>query len=139
MVERLTDSAAMVILFAQDEARRMHWNFVGSEMLLLGLVSEKTGLGAVALTDSGVTLENARAAVDAIDGYGTDPLAAKIPYTLRAKKILVHANNYSYKSEFEEIDSEHLLLGLIHEAEENLNAPSGGVTFFFDPFSEPRW
>ena len=109
----------------------MRWNFVGSEMLLLGMVSEATGIAAIALTERGITLTNARAAVDAIDGYGSEPLTAKIPFTLRAKKLLAYAENESYQSEFQEIDSEHLLLGLIHEAEDNLNPDSGGVAQMF--------
>ena len=86
MFERFTEKAIKVIMLAQEEARRLGHNFVGTEQVLLGLIGEGTGVAAKALKSMGVNLKDARAEVEKIIGRGSGFVAVEIPFTPRAKE-----------------------------------------------------
>lgn len=87
MFERFTEKAIKVIMLAQEEARRLGHNFVGTEQVLLGLIGEGTGVAAKTLKSMGVTLKDARAEVEKIIGRGSGFVAVEIPFTPRAKEF----------------------------------------------------
>nr|NP_045112.1 Clp protease ATP binding subunit [Cyanidium caldarium]Q9TM05.1 RecName: Full=ATP-dependent Clp protease ATP-binding subunit ClpA homolog [Cyanidium caldarium]AAF12982.1 unknown [Cyanidium caldarium]WDB00238.1 Clp protease ATP binding subunit [Cyanidium caldarium] len=117
MFERFTEKAVKVIMLAQEEARRLGHNFVGTEQILLGILGEGTGLAAKALKSMGITLKDARIEVEKIIGRGSGFVAIEIPFTPRAKKILELAIEESRILTHNYVGTEHLLLGLIKEGE----------------------
>src|ERR1700677_4130491 len=113
MFERFTEKAIKVIMLAQEEARRLGHNFVGTEQILLGLLGERTGVAAKALNSFGVTLKDARVEVEKIIGRGSGFVAVEIPLTDNAKRLLELARDESRQLGHNYIGTEHLLLGLI--------------------------
>jgi len=118
MFGRFTERAQRVIVLAQEEARRLNFNYVGTEHLLLGLVREGEGIAARALESLGIDLERVRGEVEKVIGHGSAPPHGEVSYTPRAKKVVMElafeearhlGHNY--------IGTEHLLLGLIREGE----------------------
>lgn len=88
MFERFTEKAIKVIMLAQEEARRLGHNFVGTEQILLGLIGEGTGIAAKVLKSMGINLKDARQEVEKIIGRGSGFVAVEIPFTPRAKRVL---------------------------------------------------
>nr|AIA61144.1 Clp protease ATP binding subunit [Cyanidiaceae sp. MX-AZ01] len=117
MFERFTEKAIKVIMLAQEEARRLGHNFVGTEQILLGLIGEGTGLAARALKTLGVNLKEARIEVEKIIGRGSGFVAVEIPFTPRAKRVLELSLDEARLLAHNYIGTEHLLLGLIREGE----------------------
>ncbi len=117
MFERFTEKAIKVIMLAQEEARRLGHNFVGTEQVLLGLIGEGTGEGAKVLKGMGVTLKDARMEVEKIIGRGSGFVAVEIPFTPRAKRVLELSLEEARQLGHNYIGTEHLLLGLICEGE----------------------
>lgn len=117
MFERFTEKAIKVIMLAQEEARRLGHNFVGTEQVLLGLIAEGTGVAAKTLKSMGVTLKDARAEVEKIIGRGSGFVAVEIPFTPRAKRVLELSWDEARQLGHNYIGTEHLLLGLIREGE----------------------
>jgi len=129
MFERYSEKALKVIMLAQLEAVRLSHNWVGTELLLLGLIGEEKGIAAKALRSMGVNRRDARVEVEKIIGRGRGTLVVEIPYTPRAKKVLHCACEEADKLEREDVDTEHLLLSLISDANESLSEESQGVAF----------
>ncbi|MEB3196954.1 MAG: ATP-dependent Clp protease ATP-binding subunit [Candidatus Sericytochromatia bacterium] len=117
MFERFTEKAIKVIMLAQEEARRLGHNFVGTEQILLGLIGEGTGVAAKTLKSLGVSLKDARIEVEKIIGRGSGFVAVEIPFTPRAKRVLELAWDEARQLGHNYIGTEHLLLGLIREGE----------------------
>ena len=117
MFERFTEKAIRVIMLAQEEARRLGHNFVGTEQVLLGLIGEGTGIAAKTLKSMGVNIKDARAQVEKIIGRGSGFVAVEIPFTPRAKKVLELSWDEARQLGHNYIGTEHLLLGLIREGE----------------------
>jgi len=117
MFERFTDRARRVVVLAQEEARMLSHNYIGTEHMLLGLLHEGDGVAARALGDAGLTLIGVRELVVEIIGTGEKPPSGHIPFTSRAKKILELSLREALQTGVEYIDTEHLLLGLIREGE----------------------
>jgi ATP-dependent Clp protease ATP-binding subunit ClpC len=117
MFERFTEKAIKVIMLAQEEARRLGHNFVGTEQILLGLIGEGTGIAAKTLKQMGVNLKDARVEVEKIIGRGSGFVAVEIPFTPRAKRVLELAWDEARQLGHNYIGTEHLLLGLIREGE----------------------
>merc|ERR1712078_435746 len=117
MFERFTEKAIKVILLAQEEARRLGHNFVGTEQILLGLIGEGTGIGPKVLKSMGVNLKDARVEVEKIIGRGSGFVAVEIPFTPRAKRVLELSLEEARQLGHNYIGTEHLLLGLIREGE----------------------
>ena len=117
MFERFSDRARRVVVLAQDEAKALNHKYIGTEQLLLGLVSEGEGVAAKALTSLGISLEAVRAQVEEIIGRGTTTPTGHIPFTPRAKKVLELSLREALQMNHSYIGTEHLLLGLIREGE----------------------
>ena len=117
MFERFTEKAIKVIMLAQEEARRLGHNFVGTEQILLGLIGEGTGVAAKVLKSMNVTLKDARSEVEKVIGKGTGFVAVEIPFTPRAKRVLELSLEEARQLGHNYIGTEHLLLGLIREGE----------------------
>ncbi len=117
MFERFTEKAIKVIMLAQEEARRLGHNFVGTEQVLLGLIGEGTGVAAKTLKSMGVNLKDARVEVEKIIGRGSGFVAVEIPFTPRAKRVLELSWDEARQLGHNYIGTEHLLLGLIREGE----------------------
>jgi len=117
MFERFTDRARNVVVLAQDEARMLNHNYIGTEHILLGLIHESQGLAAHALTSLGIGLEPARQQVAEIVGRGKKSPSGHIPFTPRAKKILEFSLREALQLGHNYIGTEHILLGLIREGE----------------------
>ncbi|NJN72167.1 MAG: ATP-dependent Clp protease ATP-binding subunit [Limnothrix sp. RL_2_0] len=117
MFERFTEKAIKVIMLAQEEARRLGHNFVGTEQILLGLIGEGTGVAAKVLRSMGVNLKDARIEVEKIIGRGSGFVAVEIPFTPRAKRVLELSLEEARQLGHNYIGTEHLLLGLIREGE----------------------
>ncbi len=117
MFERFTEKAIKVIMLAQEEARRLGHNFVGTEQILLGLIGEGTGVAAKVLKSMGVNLKDARVEVEKIIGRGSGFVAVEIPFTPRAKRVLELSLEEARQLSHNYIGTEHLLLGLIREGE----------------------
>ena len=115
--ERFTEKGIKSIMLAQQEARRLGHNFVGTEQILLGLIGEGTGSAAKVLEAMYVNLEDAREEVEKIIGRGSGFVAVEIPFTPRAKRVIELALEDSQKLATDYIGTEHLLLGLIREGE----------------------
>ena len=117
MFERFTDTAIKVIRLAQEEARRLGHNFVGTEQILLGLIGEGTGVAAVVLQSLGITLQEVRAEIEKIIGRGSGFVAVEIPFTPRSKRVLELSLEESRTLGQDYVGTEHLLLGLIRDGE----------------------
>ncbi len=117
MFTRFTAPARRVVVLAQEEARRLHHNYIGTEHLLLGLLAEGEGVGGQALLGAGITLEAARAGVEEIIGCGQTAPSGHVPFTPRSKKVLELSLRESHHLGHNYIGTEHLLLGLLREGE----------------------
>ena len=117
MFERFTDRARRVIVLAQEEARALNHNYMGTEHILLGLIKEGEGVAAKALESMGINLEDVRREVIDIIGHGTQPVTGHIPFTPRAKKVLELSLREGLQMGHKYIGTEFLLLGLIREGE----------------------
>ncbi|KAM7483502.1 hypothetical protein LguiB_008085 [Lonicera macranthoides] len=117
MFERFTEKAIKVIMLAQEEAKRLGHNFVGTEQILLGLIGEGTGIAAKVLKSMGVNLKDTRLEVEKIVGRGSGFVAIEIPFTSRAKHVLELSLEEARQLGDNYIGSEHLLLGLLREGE----------------------
>ncbi len=117
MFERFTEKAIKVIMLAQEEARRLGHNFVGTEQILLGLIGEGTGVAAKVLKSMGVNLKDARIEVEKIIGRGSGFVAVEIPFTPRAKRVLELSLEEARQLGHNYIGTEHLLWGLIRAGE----------------------
>ncbi len=117
MFERFTNRARHTVVLAQEEARRLHHNYIGTEHILLGLLGEPEGVAARALENFGMSLEGARREVAAIVSPGQAALSGHIPFTPRAKKTLELALREALQLSHNYIGTEHILLGLIREGE----------------------
>jgi ATP-dependent Clp protease ATP-binding subunit ClpC len=117
MFERFTDRARRVMVLAQDEARLLNHNYLGTEHLLLGLIAEGEGTAAKALESMGISGEAVRAQVEDIIGPGNTPTAGPPPFTPRAKKVIELAFREALQLGHNYISTEHILLGLIREGE----------------------
>jgi ATP-dependent Clp protease ATP-binding subunit ClpA len=117
MFERFTDRARRVIVLAQEEARLLNHNYIGTEHLLLGLTHESQGVAATALESLGISLEAVRAQVEEIIGQGQMAPTGHVPFTPRAKKVLELSLRESQQLGHNYIGTEHILLGLIREGE----------------------
>src|SRR6516225_6431366 len=117
MFERFTSRARHVVVLAQEEARRLNHNYIGTEHILLGLLGEPDGAGGRALVGFGMSLESARAEVAAIVSPGTKAPSGHIPFTPRAKKVLELSLREAVLLRHNYIGTEHILLGLIREGD----------------------
>jgi ATP-dependent Clp protease ATP-binding subunit ClpC len=117
MFERFTDTAIKVIKLAQEEARRLGHNFLGTEQLLLGLIGEGNGVAAKVLHSLGVTLKETREEIEKIIGRGSGFVVVEIPFTPRSKRVLELSLEESRTLGRDYIGTEHLLLGLIRDGE----------------------
>ncbi len=117
MFEHFTSEAIKVIMLAQEEARRLGHNFVGTEQILLGLIGEGTGVAAKVLTDLGVTLKDARREVERIIGRGSGFVPPEIPFTPKVKSLFEQAFKEARSLGHNYISTEHLLLGLTEAGE----------------------
>jgi hypothetical protein len=115
MFQRFTDRARRVVVLAQEEARMLSHNYIGTEHILLGLIREGEGIAARTLESLGISLEAARRQVEEITGQGQRPPSGHIPFTARAKKTLELSRQESTQLGSTHIDTEHILLGLIRE------------------------
>ena len=115
MFERFTEKAIKVIMLAQEEARTLGHNFVGTEQVLLGLIGEGTGIAAKTLKSMGVNLKDARVEVEKIIGRGSGFVAVEIPFTPRAKRVLENAWEKAQKYKYSTILSQHLLWAICQE------------------------
>ncbi|WP_040158661.1 ATP-dependent Clp protease ATP-binding subunit [Nigerium massiliense] len=117
MFDRFTDRARRVIVLAQDEARMLNHNYIGTEHILLGLIHEGEGVAAKALESLGISLEAVREQVEEIIGQGQQAPTGHIPFTPRAKKVLELSMREALQLNHPYIGTEHILLGLIREGE----------------------
>jgi ATP-dependent Clp protease ATP-binding subunit ClpC len=117
MFERFTDRARRVVVLAQEEARMLSHNYIGTEHLLLGLIHEGEGVAAKALESLGISLEAVRQQVEEIIGQGQQAPSGHIPFTPRAKKVLELSLRESRQLGHHYIGTEHILLGLLREGE----------------------
>ena len=115
MFERFTDRARRVVVLAQEEARHLDHNYIGTEHILLGLIHEREGVAAQSLEALGISLEGVRAQVVEIVGHGSDAPSGHIPFTPRAKKVLELSLREALSLGHNYIGTEHILLGLIRE------------------------
>lgn len=120
MFERFSGRAIKVIMYAQEEARRLGYNFVDTEAILIGLIRERTGIASKALRSMGVSLQDVRVEVEKIVGRGSDDISVEtIPFMPRAKRAFEASLEESKASGHAYIGTAHLLLGLIREADES--------------------
>ena len=117
MFERFTDRARRVVVLAQEEARHLNHNHIGTEHLLLGLIHEGEGVAARALESLDISLEGTRAQVVEVVGRGSEQPASHIPFTPRAKKVLELSLREALQLGHNYIGTEHILLGLVREGE----------------------
>ncbi len=117
MFERFTDRARRVVVLAQDEARMLNHDYIGTEHILLGLIHEGEGVAAKALESLGISLEAVRGQVEEIVGKGQETRSGHIPFTPRAKKALELSLRESLQLGHDYIGTEHILLGLIREGD----------------------
>jgi ATP-dependent Clp protease ATP-binding subunit ClpC len=117
MFERFTDRARRVVVLAQEEARILNHNYIGTEHILLGLIHEGEGLAAQALENLDVSLSTVRSQVEAIIGRGQREPTSHIPFTPRAKKVLELSLREALQLGHNYIGTEHILLGLLREEE----------------------
>jgi len=117
MFERFTDRARRVVVLAQEEARMLNHNYIGTEHILLGLIHEGEGVAAKALESLGISLDAVRSQVTEIIGEGQQAPSGHIPFTPRAKKVLELSLREALQLGHNYIGTEHILLGLIREGE----------------------
>ena len=117
MFERYTDRARRVVVLAQEEARMLNHNYIGTEHILLGLIHEGEGVAAKALESLGISLQAVRQQVEEIIGPGQQPLSGHFPVTPRANKVLELASREAQQLGHNYVGTEHILLGLIREGE----------------------
>jgi ATP-dependent Clp protease ATP-binding subunit ClpC len=117
MFERFTDRARRVVVLAQEEARMLDHNYIGTEHILLGLIHEGEGVAAKALDSMGIGLDAVRQEVGEIIGRGQDAPSGHIPFTPRAKKVLELSLREALQLGHTYIGTEHILLGLIREGD----------------------
>jgi ATP-dependent Clp protease ATP-binding subunit ClpC len=117
MFERFTDRARRVVVLAQEEARMLNHNYIGTEHILLGLIHEGEGVAAKAMESLGISLEAVRQQVEEIIGQGQQAPSGHIPFTPRAKKVLELSLREALQLGHNYIGTEHILLGLIREGE----------------------
>ncbi|MGZ5413278.1 MAG: Clp protease N-terminal domain-containing protein, partial [Solirubrobacterales bacterium] len=117
MFERFTERARQVVVLAQEEARTLKHNYIGTEHILLGLLREEEGLAARVLESLDITVERVRSQVVRIVGSGEEVTAGQIPFTPRAKKVLELALREALSLGHNYIGTEHILLGLVRENE----------------------
>jgi ATP-dependent Clp protease ATP-binding subunit ClpC len=117
MFERFSDQARRVVVLAQEEARLLNHNYIGTEHILLGLVHEREGVAARALESLGVRLDLVRQLVEEIIGQGNSWPSGHIPFTPRAKKVLELSLREAIQLSHNHIGTEHILLGLLGEGE----------------------
>jgi ATP-dependent Clp protease ATP-binding subunit ClpC len=128
MFERFTDRARRVVVLAQEEARMLNHDYVGTEHILVALIREGGGIAAQALQSLGITAEAARQQVEEVVGRGqTDPQRGHLPFTPRAKKTLELALREALQLGHNYIGTEHILLGLIREGESKGTSPATQV------------
>ncbi len=113
MFERFTNQSIKTIMLAQEESRRLGHNFVSSEQILVGLLAEGTGIAAKALNASSVSLKDARVEVEKMIGRGSGFVKLEIPFVDDAKRALEMSWVEAKRLEQTEIDTEHLLLGIL--------------------------
>ena len=117
MFERFTERARRVVVLAQEEARALSHNYIGTEHILLGLIHENEGVAAKSLESIGISLDVVRTQVEEIIGEGRITASGQIPFTPRAKKVLELSLRESIQLGHNYIGTEHILLGLIREGE----------------------
>ncbi len=117
MFERFTDRARRVLVLAQEEARLLNHNYIGTEHLLLGLLDEGEGVAAMALASLQVGVLEARAQVEEIIGHGDRSTSGHIPFTPRVKKVLERSLREAQQFNHDQIRTEHMLLALVRERE----------------------
>jgi ATP-dependent Clp protease ATP-binding subunit ClpC len=117
MFERFTERARQVVVLAQEEARGLKHNYVGTEHLLLGLLREEEGIGCRALNALGITTVGVRSALTSIVGCGETEVTGQIPFTPRSKKVCELALREALSLGHNYIGTEHILLGLVRENE----------------------
>lgn len=117
MFERFTDSARRVVVLAQEQARDLGHDYIGTEHLLLGLLVDPNSAAASVLTAQGVSAEAVRGQVESIIGRGQSPSSGHMPFTVRAKKVLELSLREALELGQDYIGTEHLLLGVIREGE----------------------
>jgi len=117
MFEKFTEGAIKVIMLAQEEARRMGHNFVGTEQLLLGVIGQRHGIGGRALAQLNITLKKTRKEIEKYIGRGTGFVASEIPFTPRAKRVLEMSIHEGQDLGVNYVGTEHVLLSLINEAD----------------------
>jgi ATP-dependent Clp protease ATP-binding subunit ClpC len=115
--ERFTERARQVVVLAQDEARALKHNYIGTEHILLGLLREEEGLAARVLESLDITVEEVRGHVVQIVGQGDEVTTGQIPFTPRGKKVLELAQHEALSLAHNYIGTEHILLGIVHENE----------------------
>ena len=115
MFERFTDRARRVVVLAQEEARMLNHNYIGTEHILLGLIHEGEGVAAKALESLGISLEAVRQQVEEIIGQGQQAPSGHIPFTPRAKKVLELSLREALQLGHNYIGTEHLLMGILRE------------------------
>ena len=120
--ERFTDRARRVVVLAQEESRLLNHDRIGTEHLLLGLVSEGKGVAARALTSMGISLDQARFEVEVIAGHPQASARGHIPFTSRAKDVLELSLREALQLGHDYIGTEHILLGLIREGSHSWRA-----------------
>jgi ATP-dependent Clp protease ATP-binding subunit ClpA len=117
MFERFTDRARRVVVLAQEESRMLNHNYIGTEHILLGLISEGDGVAARVIKTMGISLEAVRSQVEDVIGQGSAAPTGHIPFTPRAKKVLELSLREALQLGHNYIGTEHLLLGLVREGE----------------------
>jgi ATP-dependent Clp protease ATP-binding subunit ClpC len=117
MFEKFTDRARQVVVLAQEEARQLNHNYIGTEHILLGLLHEGDGVAAEALGSLGISLDAVRGQVRKIVGEGKDAQSGHIPFTPRAKKVLELSLREAKQLGHNYIGTEHILLGLVREGQ----------------------
>ena len=117
MFERFTDRARRTVVLAQEEARTLNHNYIGTEHILLGLIHEGEGVAAKALESLGISLDAVRQQVEAIIGRGQQAPSGHIPFTPRAKKVLELSLREALQLGHNYIGTEHILLGLLREGD----------------------
>ena len=125
MFERFSQRARRVVVLAQEEARMLDHNYIGTEHILLGLIREGEGVAGRALESLGISLEAVRQQVEQIIGRGQQAPSGHIPFTPRAKKVLELALREAQQLGHNYIGTEHILLGLIREGERRGRAGAG--------------
>ena len=117
MFERFSDRARRVVVLAQEEARMLDHNYIGTEHILLGLVHEGEGVAAKALESLGISLDVVRQQVEEIIGRGQQTPPGHIPFTPRAKQVLELSLRGALRLGYDYVGTEHILLGLIREGD----------------------